>query len=137
MLGIVNSNYSGVNSTLINPASMLNSKLFFDFNIASVDIFAQNNYTYLSKKDYKFSRFFKLNPTFPKHEPDNEINYYDINSTDSKNAYINIRTIGPSAMFIFYNHAFSIHTSLRTIVQAKNIPYNIACLLYTSPSPRD
>lgn len=130
MLGIINSNYSGINSTLVNPASMLNSKLFFDFNIGTADVFFQNNYTFLSKNDYKFSRLFKKNPEYPKHQPDNEINYYNLNNTDSKNAYLNIRAIGPSAMFILNNHAIGFHTSFRTIVQAKNIPYNISSHAY-------
>ncbi|MEA3476985.1 MAG: hypothetical protein U9R60_02310, partial [Bacteroidota bacterium] len=43
MWGIVSSNYAGSNSTMINPALLVNSKLYQDINILTGDLFFQNN----------------------------------------------------------------------------------------------
>ena len=59
MLGTVLGNYSGVNSLQLNPSSMHNSKAYLDINLLSLDFFAENNYLYIDKKDYRFTRFFE------------------------------------------------------------------------------
>jgi hypothetical protein len=41
MLGFVNSNYAGVSALQINPASMVDSKLYLDINILSTGVFYQ------------------------------------------------------------------------------------------------
>jgi hypothetical protein len=64
MLGIVNSNYAGSVGSIINPSSIVNSKLFMDINLVTADIFAQNNYLYIYGEDYKLFQFLKRDPEF-------------------------------------------------------------------------
>ncbi len=130
MLGIINSNYAGTNGVIINPSSMLSSKLYLDINIISGDIFEQNNYVYLSKSDYKFFRFFERYPHYPVHGEQNEIAYYNIDSKDKKNAFLNLRINGPSLMLIKGDHAFGFQTDVRSATSLTNMPYDVANFIY-------
>lgn len=58
MLGIVNSSYAGITGSVINPAVTVTSPYYIDINLVSGDFFAANNYLYLAKEEYRFSRFF-------------------------------------------------------------------------------
>ena len=73
MLGIMNSSYSGITGATLNPAVTVTSPYYFDFNIVSGDVFFENNYLYLAKEEYRFSRFFSKNPDFPTHGTDNSM----------------------------------------------------------------
>ena len=52
MLGIVNSNYAGSNGAMINPSSIVNSKLFMDINLISGNVFVQSNFLHMDSEDY-------------------------------------------------------------------------------------
>ncbi|HPB02144.1 MAG TPA: hypothetical protein PLZ67_04250, partial [Bacteroidales bacterium] len=54
MWGVVNSNYAGINSNLINPAGMVDSKYWLDINIVTLDVFAENNSLYVPHKELFF-----------------------------------------------------------------------------------
>jgi hypothetical protein len=102
MHGYVNSNYAGITGSLINPTSILTSKVYLDINLLGLHLNVDNNYIYLAKDEYKFSRFLSTNPELPKHIDEisgDEREYYDRYNTDLKNAYTQIRVLGPSAMF--------------------------------------
>ena len=77
MLGIMNSSYSGITGATLNPAVTVTSPYYFDFNILAGDVFFENNYLYLAKEEYKFSRFLSKNPDFPTHGADNNMIAYD------------------------------------------------------------
>ncbi|MBK7856370.1 MAG: hypothetical protein IPJ79_17085 [Bacteroidetes bacterium] len=49
MLGIRNSNYAGVTGLDLNPASIVDSRLKFDFNLVTMGVVLDNNYL-LSQK---------------------------------------------------------------------------------------
>ncbi len=125
MHGFVNSNYAGISGSLINPTSILNSKLFLDIMPLGVHINVENNYIYLSKNEYKFSRFLTLGAKFPEHGPDNRA-FYDMFTTELKDTYTEVRIMGPSAMFAHKDQAFGFSTSFRTIVSGRSVPYEIA-----------
>lgn len=110
---------------------MLSSKLYFDVSLLNADIFAENNYIYLSKSEYKFSRFFQSNPNFPTHGEKDEDVAYDKYNKDSKNAYGSIRVGGPSFMMVYGRHAFSFQTSMRTAFSVHNLPYDVAKFVFT------
>ena len=127
MLGIVNSNYSGIHGALVNPGSLTNSKYYLDINLLTLGVFFENNYIYLAKDEYKFSRFLGKNLPFPMHGADpNAKPAYDYFNTKPKNVYANERLMGPSAMLNIGKHAFGITTSFRTVSSARRIPYEIA-----------
>jgi hypothetical protein len=129
MLGIVNSNYAGSVGSIINPSSIVNSKLYMDINLITADIFAQNNYLYIHAKDYKLLQFLKRDAEFPMYGKDNQaFDHYTDNKL--KHVFSNVRFIGPSAMVIKGNHAFALTTGVRTIVSLNRIPYEIANFAY-------
>lgn len=131
MLGLIGSNYSGIHSTLINPSGLSNSKYYLDINFLTLGVSVENNYVYLGKSDYKFSRFLSTNPQFPTYPPDNK-STFDYYNTDLKKAYAYIRVMGPSVMLSYGDHAFGLTTGFRTVVSGRNIPYDIAKFGYSS-----
>ena len=85
MNGYVHSNYSGITGAQINPTSIVNSKLYFDLNLIGVHINVDNDYIYLAKDDYKFSRFLSPNAEYPKNPETGNV-YYDFYNEKLKNA---------------------------------------------------
>lgn len=129
MLGIVNSNYSGIHGALINPSSLTNSRYYLDINFLTIGLSAENNYLYLPKNGYKFSRFLGKYNDFPLYGPDNlPVTHFDNNN--SVNEFAIARLMGPSAMLNIGKHAFGITTGIRTMTSVRNVPHQLADLLY-------
>ena len=77
MWGVVNSNYAGINSSLINPANLLHSKLYLDINIVTADFFFENNALYIHKGDYKPFAFLRSDDNLPEYGIDDlPFDYY-------------------------------------------------------------
>lgn len=125
MLGIVNSSYAGITGSVINPAVTVTSPYYIDINLLAGDFFAENNYIYIAKADYRFRRFFSTNPQFPTHEPGNMI-VYDYYNTKDKKAFASERLIGPSFAVTVGRHSFGLVTGARTVSSTRNVPYDIA-----------
>jgi len=66
-LGIVNSNYTGVNSLWINPANAASSRNAISLNLLAGDLFINSDYFYVHKKDYGFFKLFKVNINDPQY----------------------------------------------------------------------
>jgi hypothetical protein len=126
MLGIVNSNYAGISGSVINPAVSVTTPFYIDINVFAVDIFAENNYIYLAKEEYRFSRFFSKNPDFPTHGEDNDLYAYDYYTKKDKNAFTSNRLLGPSIAVTVGRHSFGIVTGTRAVMSTRNVPYDIA-----------
>jgi len=126
MLGIVNSSYAGITGSVINPAVTVTSPFYLDINLLSGDIFAENNYIYLAKEEYRFSRFFSKNPDYPTHGADNSMIAYDYYNTKDKKAFANERFIGPSFAITVGRHSFGIVTGARAFMSTKHVPYDVA-----------
>lgn len=126
MLGIVNSSYAGITGSVINPAVAVTSPFYIDINLVAGDFFAENNYIYIAKEDYRFSRFFSKNPDFPTHGTDNTMIVYDYYNTKDKKAFASNRIMGPSFAVTVGRHAFGIVTGARAVMSTKNVPYDIA-----------
>lgn len=126
MLGIVNSSYAGITGSVINPAVTVTSPYYIDINIVAGDFFTANNYIYIAKEDYRFSRFFSTNPDFPTHGTDNTMIVYDYYNTKDKKAFASNRVMGPSFAVTAGRHSFGIVTGARAFMSTKNIPYDIA-----------
>ena len=129
MHGYVHSNYAGITGSLINPATMLTSKLYLDINTLGLQVNVDNNTVYLAKDEYKFSRFLSGNPEFPKHTDEisgDQREYYDYYNSDLKQLYTQVRVMGPSAMFATGNQAFGLSTAYRVLASAQKVPFDVA-----------
>ena len=59
-IGIRNSNYAGINSVFLNPASIAGAKIKWDINAASAGMFLDNDFFYAPKEKISFFGFKKL-----------------------------------------------------------------------------
>jgi len=135
-LGILNSNYTGVNSLWINPANAAASRNTISLNLIAGDGFFLSDYFFIHKKDYGFLKLFKVNMNDPKYMylyPYPEFTYTDtihyvdyFKNNDFKNLYFNGRIAGPSLLFKSGDHAVSFFTAFRNTVSGSDIPFNVA-----------
>lgn len=129
MWGIVNSNFAGSNGVLLNPSSIVSSKLYLDINLVTADIFADNNYAYIHASDYSLTKFMNADPQWPKYGPDSmAVDRYT--GTNLKNAYVSVLAKGPSFMLARGRHAIALHTGARYLTSMDRVPYDIANFAY-------
>ena len=129
MWGVVNSNYAGINSTLINPASMLHSKLYLDVNVVTADFFFENNALYIHKGDYKPFAFLKSDDNLPEYGIDNLPFDFYLNDK-RKELHLNTLVMGPSFSIARRDHAFGFRTAYRTIASGRYVPYEVVPFSY-------
>ncbi len=128
MYGVGLGNYSGVMSTLYNPAMLTNTKTFLDVNIATADVFFRNNMYYIPKSDYSIFKAIRLQAP-PKYGSDS-INALLYNNYNTKFVNLSLRTIGPSASFQYGNHGFALTTGARFFISGNNIPWEFPVISY-------
>jgi len=125
MWGITMSNFAGSTGVLLNPSSIITSKLYLDINIATADIFLENNYAYIHQKDYALFSQISGKTAFPKYGPDEmPVDHYT--GKNNKFVYSSELVKGPSFMIAKGLHAFALHTGARALTSAYDIPYEIA-----------
>lgn len=125
MWGITASNYAGSTGVLLNPTAISTSKLYLDINIATLDIFFENNYGYIHQKDYALFNLINSKPAFPKYGPD-EMPFDHYTKKRNNFVYSSELIKGPSCMVAVGRHAFALHTGARSITSANEIPYEIS-----------
>ncbi|MBE0646728.1 MAG: hypothetical protein IH596_02975 [Bacteroidales bacterium] len=133
MLGTTIGNYAGINSVQLNPSAMLGSKQWLDIQLIGTDISVQNNYMYLSKHEFVIWDVFKSGFVLPSHDEEygTEVrNFYRYSNTNRKQFFINFRVNGPGAMVIWKDHAFGIHSAVRSVTSIRKLPYDLANFLY-------
>jgi hypothetical protein len=140
MLGVVNSPWTGVNSAMINPANTGSARTSFNINILAGDFYVNSNYFFIHKKDYRFLGLFSVNfdnpqywyiYQYPEFTYTDTVRYLDFhNTTKPKNLYFNARIAGPSAMFRYGNHTFSLVTAFRNNFSFTKVPYDVANFMY-------
>jgi len=125
MWGVTTSNFAGSNGAILNPASLVTSKLYLDVNLATFDIFFQNNYGYIHQKDFSPFKLLVKNPEFPEYGEDDMPfdHFWDVRD---KFIYSSQLIKGPSMMLAYGRHAFALHTGARIITSTSRIPYDIA-----------
>ena len=129
MLGIVNSNYAGIYGISLNPANMVGSRLYMDYNLLSFQSSFINNYAYVERNDYLDYLFHGTVPIY--YTEDNEERNYTIYRSDNNYyGYINQKLIGPAAMIVDGKHAYGITTALRSNTSFQNLPNEIGVFLY-------
>ncbi len=131
MLGLIQSNYGGSLSAISNPANINHSKLYFDINLFSGDIFFRNNFAYIPKDDATIWSIIFKPEELPVYGNDNtNFTYYD--NQELKFADINLRLQGPSAMFYYGRHGFGISTAFRFITFGSRMPWEVPVIGYES-----
>lgn len=133
MLGTTIGNYAGINSVQLNPSAMLGSRQWLDIQLAGLDVSLQNNYIYLAKEEFVFWDIFKPGFILPSHDEDygTEVrNFYRYENSNRKHGFINLRINGPGAMVIWKDHAFGIHSAVRSVTSMRKVPYDLANFLY-------
>lgn len=125
MWGITMSNNAGSTGAILNPTALITSKLYMDINIATADVFFENNYAFIHKEDYSLFKYLTKNPEFPKYGPD-EMPFDHYTGKNNKYIYSSELLIGPSFMVSVGRHAFGLRTGARVLTSANAIPYEIA-----------
>ena len=94
-LGIRNSNYAGIQGTLLNPSSIADSKLKWDLNVFSIDEVFDNNFLYAPKNSLSFLGFKKIiNGSI--HEDLFETHYNSAEPNKLYNVTFSTEILGPS-----------------------------------------
>jgi hypothetical protein len=109
--GLINDNYAGVSSMLINPAYIADSKIWLDINFLTTDTYVENNFLYIPAKDFQFKNFFYLDADW---KGDDDKLFSDYYSKNRKwNLYAQEFIQLPSAMYNVGGHGFAFHSALR------------------------
>jgi hypothetical protein len=127
--GQITSNYGGIHSSQINPAFTSTSKVYFDINLFSTDIFIQNNFLYIHRDDYRFLDYISLKPQFPEYgTPGSGVDF----SAGEKpvDAYQQTEFMGPSISYSMGKQAFGLFTNVRQILSLNDLPRDIAIIMY-------
>ena len=140
MLGIMNSNFTGVVSGILNPANLGNCEQLVNINLLAGDEFISSNYIYIHKKDYGFLKIFKVNIMdpqflyiydFPATNYKDSVNYFDyFKNSKARNFYNNTRIVGPSVMVRKGKHTFSFITGFRSNTSVVGLPSDLANFIY-------
>lgn len=111
-IGLANGNYAGTTGMPLNPSGMVDSKAWLDINLVGTDVFAWNNFSYLSKGDY-----YVWDDVFSGNIP---TSLYRTNGKE-KHAAGNVRVDGPSFTLSHGKNAFGFHTAARVFVSAEDL----------------
>lgn len=127
--GIGQSTYSGINGVRLNPSGLVNSRIFYDVNLVSGDIFLENNFLFIHREDFNFFNFLKRDPVLPSTEVRGEgLDYrqgqefiYAFQQTDVR---------GPAFSITLGNHAAGFFTRVVTMTSANKLPGYLGELLF-------
>lgn len=122
--GIVQGNFAGSQTVRINPASMLQSKVYMDFQLLSFTAFGQNNFAYIPGSDYNTLPLVTGKEELPTYAPNGNNFLYEKN-TRKKNGQAIANVYGLSAMVQTGDHAFAFYTAARSHTSLNRIPYEV------------
>ena len=115
-MGIANSNYAGTQGVHINPANIVDSKIWLDVHLVGASAYVYNNYFYFPQAS-AFTRPF----------PEGRDRYV------LGNVYrgdVNVDVWGPAFMLSLGKHAIGLHTAVRSFTDATRIPAPIAKFIF-------
>ena len=131
MFGMTLGNYNALTGSLLNPAIMTNTRNYFELNVFSFHVFANNDAMYIPASDISFWRLWDENQEYPTYgEKNNSFQIYG--GRNPKMMVADVRMLGPSAMFQRDRHAFALTTGVRVFTSANDIPYEIPVFGYES-----
>ena len=129
MLGLTLGNYSGSPGLMINPAMITNNKSFLDINLISADVFFRNNFAYIPKEDFVIWDALKPDYVFPTYTAKSK-NFLYYEDQGLKNATVNVRVMGPSAMLQVGKHGFGLQTGVRFFSSGNRLPWEMPVFAY-------
>lgn len=121
-IGIANSNYSPTSSVLLNPSSIGDSKVLWEVNLVGISAFVDNNYIFLPKNQFSLPSAIRDPASIP--DP------LDKFTSSDKNGYLDASIHGPSVVFNVGKHAFGFNTQIRTVLDARNVPFNLSKFIF-------
>ena len=125
-LGIRNSNYAGIQGSLLNPSSIADSKLKWDLNILSVGEVFDNTYLYAPKSSLTLFGFKKI----IKGAIDENLffTHFDLQHPDKLyNVTLSTEILGPSFFCkIAKKHTIGLTLAARSYTNIRDIPGNLA-----------
>jgi hypothetical protein len=120
-LGIWNSNYAGIQGSLINPSSIADSKLKWDLNVISVGEVFDNNFLYAPKSSLAFFGIKRI----IKGSIDENLFYTNFDAQNTNTLYnvtLSAQILGPSFfMKIKKNHWIGFTIAGRAYANVRNI----------------
>jgi hypothetical protein len=125
-LGIQNSNYSGIQGSLLNPSSIADSKLKFDVNFFSWDVTFANDFLYAPKSALNFLGFKRI----IKGAIDEDLflpRYDNKNPNKLYNVTFSTEILGPSFFIKIKNkHELGLTIAARANANVRDITGNVA-----------
>lgn len=112
-LGIAGSTRAPVNTVLINPSSIADSRAFIDLNLAGFGVFVRNDFAFLPGGSLNFARL--TDTAEPSYNRSNAPNH----------AYTDVLVHGPSVTLNVRQHAFGLYTGVRTVVDGRGVPESL------------
>jgi len=109
-IGIAGSSHAPANTVLINPSSIVDSRVFLDFNLIGIGAFVRNDLVYIPGKQISMKGLSALTEV-----PVNRKN-------DPYAAYADVIVQGPSLVFAVKKHSFGFHTAARVSADVRGIP---------------
>ncbi len=123
MWGISNSNYAGNMGLFLNPSSIVGAPYRYDINIIALDLFAQNNYVYVPRKEGIIFQAIGGNIGSGRVFQDN------YNGRNSK-AFGHLLVIGPSYIRNLESKAWGIHSAYRNEISVLYAPSHFSKFVY-------
>ncbi len=127
MWGVVNSNYAGINSNLINPGLMCDSKYWLDINFLTLDAYAENNSFYIPHEEIYFLEVLSPAADFGDEQPILK-DVYDKKIPLKINASTRVEL--PSFMLNLGPQAFGFQMSLRGAASVRGVEYHSSKFMY-------
>jgi hypothetical protein len=125
-LGIANSNYYTVSSIHLNPSSSSDARVYMQFNLIGVNVFAKTNIGYLSNFNY-------INLYRTRSVP-----ALDINKAEQKKFfYANAVVDGPTFIISNGNYGGGVFVRGRSVVDMRRVPYELAEIAFGLKDPGD
>lgn len=125
-IGVKHDHFISTNAITMNPSSFLQNPNPWEFNVASADLFLQNNYTFISNQSLlglsKVETLYNNNTVNQENLPKNTIGY---NNNGPFNLFLQTDILGPSAAVKFkitnQQYAAGFYTRLRSLVSSFGI----------------
>lgn len=127
--GIALSSYSGIYGVNINPSGLVNSKLFYDVNLISGDVFLENNFVYIHKEDFSLFKLLSRNPSIPSATVRGEGFDY-MSGIDKVRGFEQTDIMGPAFSITLGHQSFGFFSRLVTVTSVTNLPGYLGELMF-------
>lgn len=136
-LGYINSNYSGITGTDLNPANVVDSRYKVDAHLIGISLSAFNNYVGLKKSALKHngSMFDFSSGNYPAFNDTAFADHYlsTRDNSKTKSVYFSNQIYGPSFLVsINQKNAIALKWKVRTLFNVDGLEPDLAKLIYNS-----